>query len=143
MKRAAVWILAGVLSLGCVGLTVGYYGATYTSWSYQPSRGYYWSRYSYRVGRGYGHHYAVYYRHRPRYVYYYNPVRRLYWGRFDLNEKLYSELRPDDRKGELKDIPEAAFPKAGAMPRFDDADDKDGRMDPPPAVPSRDPRDKD
>lgn len=142
MRRAAVWILAAGLALGSAGLAVGYYGSSYSQWSYQPNRGYYWSRYSYRVGRGgYGYHYAVYYRNRPRYVYYYNPVRQVYWGRFDMQAKLYSELRPEHRKNELKDIAEESFPAPGPLPSIEDAEEKTGRLDPPPAPPKADPRD--
>jgi hypothetical protein len=54
----------------------------------------------------------VYYPRRPRYVYYYN----LYKGRYDLEAGGYSQLAPQDRKPQLCQIPESAFPPPGPMP---------------------------
>ncbi len=104
----------------------------YSSWSYQPQRTYYYSYYYYKPYSsydGYRYHYSIYYPSRPRYVYYYNPVRKVYWGRYDLEEKGYSLLDEKDRKGNLDAIPEEAFPKPGAMPPIPDAED-DERMIP-------------
>ncbi len=109
------------------------YRQTYSSWSYYPSRTYYYSQYSYRPSptvTTYSHHYCVYVPSRPRYVYYYNPVKRVYWGRYDLKESGYSLLKEADRKEDLESIPESAFPEAGKMPVIPDADDGT-RMDPP------------
>ncbi len=98
----------------------------YGGWNYYPSRTYYYSNYYYKpqpTYDGYKHHYCVYYTTQPRYVYYYNPVRRVYWGRYDLQEKGYSMLAEKDRKEELKSIPEEAFPKPGDMPPIPDSED--------------------
>lgn len=100
----------------------------YSSWSYYPSRTYYYSYYYYKPAAtydGYAHHYCVYYPSRPRYVYYYNPVRRVYWGRYDVEKKGYSMLAEKDRKAELDQIPESAFPAPGEMPVIPDAQDNE------------------
>ncbi len=112
----------------------------YSSWSYYPSRSYYYTQYYYKPYprySGYKYHYSVYYPSRPRYVYYYNPYKRTYWGRFDLQGKpgaQYSLLEEKDRKGSLKDIPEEAFPKPGQMPLVPESEG-DERIEVPPAPP--------
>lgn len=115
----------------------------YSSWSYYPQRTYYYVRYYYQpqtTVQDYSYHYCIYYPATPRYVYYYNPYSQVYWGRYDTKEKGYSLLAEKDRKGNLKDIPDAAFPKPGEMPTIPDA--KDGeKMLPPPKVPTDDPKD--
>jgi hypothetical protein len=113
----------------------------YTTWSYYPTYGYYYTYYRYQptyTTTTYSYHYCTYYPSRPRYVYYYNPVRRVYWGRYDLEEQGYSLLEEKDRKENLDDIPETAFPKPGKMPNVPEATDALA-MDKPPAVPSTTP----
>ena len=58
----------------------------YGGWSYHPTSRYHYRAYYYRPTSTYGgyrHHYAIYYPTGPRsrYVYFYNPYRRTYWGR--------------------------------------------------------------
>ncbi|MEM1227322.1 MAG: hypothetical protein AAGJ40_16605 [Planctomycetota bacterium] len=104
----------------------GYYRQTYTTWTYHPVRRYYYSRYTYAPvveTTTYHHHYAIHYPSRPRYVYYYNPVRQVYWGRYDLQESGYSLLKPEDRSGDLESIPESAFPAPGEMPPIPESSD--------------------
>src|SRR5262245_36058652 len=58
---------------------------------------------------GYQYHYAIYYPTRPSYVYYYNPYKKVYWGRAELSdcgEVKYSLLAEKDRKGNLSEIPD-------------------------------------
>ncbi len=69
----------------------------------------------------------------PKYVYYYNPYKRVYWGRYDLEAKGYSLLEEKDRKEKLADIPESAFPKPGPMPA--DPESTDGSKIPAPPQP--------
>lgn len=94
----------------------------YGGWSYYPQYNYYYCNYYYQPYGGYNgyqYHYAIYYPSSPSYVYYYNPVQRYYWGRLDLTAKgdnKYSLLADKDRKKELKDIPDSAFPAPGKMP---------------------------
>lgn len=104
----------------------------YSSWSYYPKRTYYYRYYYYKPYNaydGYKYHYTIYYPTQPRYVYYYNPGTKYYWGRYDLEEKGYSMLAEKDRKTKLEDIPESAFPKPGKMPAIPES--KDGETIPP------------
>lgn len=80
-------------------------------------------KYTYREYRYYSpsakkylHHYAIYYQSQPRYVYYYNPRKKVYWGRFDLNVCGYSLLAAKDKKMLVKDIPGSAFPEPADLP---------------------------
>jgi hypothetical protein len=66
-------------------------------------------------------------------VYYYNPYKRVYWGRYDLESKGYSLLEEKDRKEKLADIEESAFPKPGPMPP--DPESTDGSKIPAPPAP--------
>lgn len=108
----------------------------YSGWSYYPSSSYYYSSYYYKPYdsyEGYSYHYCIYYPYQPRYVYYYNPYSKVYWGRFDTKGKegeQYSLLAEKDRKKKLTDIPEKAFPKPGKMPRIPDSKDEE-RIEPP------------
>lgn len=139
-----VKLLALVFGLG---LALQFGGSTaeagYGGWGYHSSYNYYYAPYNY----GSYHHYCVYYPSQPRYVYYYNPYQKVYWGRFDLEGKdgaLYSELADKDKKGTLKEIPEEAFPKAGAMPKNPtdpDGNEVEGTIPAPPAPPKEAPKD--
>jgi hypothetical protein len=84
----------------------------YSSWHATPYH-YYYRNYYYQPN---AHDYVIYYPKYPRYLYYYNPVNKTYWGRFDVKTKGYSLLAEEDRRGALKDIPEKAFPEAGELP---------------------------
>ncbi len=105
----------------------------YSSWCKQG--GYYFSCYYYQPAPAgpYKSQRAIYYPARPGSVYYYNPAKRVYWGRYDLESKGYSLLAQKDRAEKLTSISERAFPKPGAMPAVPEA--KDLQMQPPPAVP--------
>ena len=59
-------------------------------------------------------------------MYYFNPYKRVYWGRSLTDcggKELYSLLAEKDRKGNLDEIPETAFPKPGAMPSLPESTD--------------------
>ena len=114
-----------------------YYRQYYSSWNYYPQYSYYYSNYYYQPTsdyQGYNYHYCIYYPSQPTYVYYYNPVSQVYWGRYEIGskgDKRYSILADKDRKKDLKEIPEKAFPEPGKMPTIPGA--KDGvAMEPPP-----------
>ncbi|MEZ6124166.1 MAG: hypothetical protein R3C49_13460 [Planctomycetaceae bacterium] len=108
------------------------YRQYYSSWNYHPTRSYHYTRYYYKptpTYSTYSYHYCISYPSQPRYVYYYNPHARQYWGRFDLEGKdgaQYSLLKPEDRKENLKDIPESAFPPPAQMPVIPEATDATG-----------------
>jgi hypothetical protein len=101
----------------------------YGGWSYYPQYNYYYCNYYYQPYDGYSgyqYHYAIYYPSSPSYVYYYNPHRHYYWGRLDLTAKgdnRYSLLAEKDRKENLKDIADSAFPAPGKMPAIPESKD--------------------
>ena len=107
------------------GVASAAYRQRYSSWSYYPQRQYYYRYYYYKPYAdydGYKYHYCIHYPSQ-QYVYYYNPVRRVYWGRYDLEKQGYSLLAEKDRKENLSDIPESAFPEPGEMPQIPDSED--------------------
>jgi len=110
----------------------------YSAWRYRPRTTYYYTRYYYRPlvrTQTYNYHYVICYPSRPRYRYYYNPVRRVYWGRFEVDENGkalgYSLLKPEDRKSSLEEIPESAFPNPGKMPLIPESKDSKQMAAPP------------
>ncbi|QDU40818.1 hypothetical protein Mal4_51800 [Maioricimonas rarisocia] len=119
------------------------YRQYYSSWNYYPSYRYYYRTYYYKPYRrysGYRYHYCIHYPSRPRYVYYYNPHSRRYWGRFDLQGKdgaHYSLLKKEDQRENLADIPEDAFPAPAAMPQIPEAEDG-VQIEMPEGVPEQD-----
>jgi hypothetical protein len=150
--RAKYWVIAGVVAMTLtagLGVQAGSYSYRqyYSGWSYYPSRSYYYSYYYYKpypTYPSYSYHYCIYYPSQPRYVYYYNPYSKVYWGRFDTQGKegeQYSMLAEKDRKEQLKDIPETAFPKPGPMPTIPDAKDNAAIEPPPKDLPKGEPKD--
>ena len=149
MKSArALWLglALGLAALPATGLAQSVRQYYDTTWSYSPSYNYYYVRYYYlpvSTYTTYDYHYCIYYPSQPRYIYYYNPVSQAYWGRYEIGskgEKRYSILAEKDRKKDLKDIPEAAFPEPAAMPKIPGASD-DVAIEPPPEnVPKGDPK---
>jgi hypothetical protein len=139
MKAVKCLTFAGLIAAAFVACSLSSNQAQagyYTGYSYYPSRGYYYSHYYYKPYVSYPshhYHYCVYYPSTPRYVYYYNPYRKVYWGRYDLEAQGYSMLEEKDRKEKLADIPESAFPKPGEMPK-----DPDGSRIPKPPAPPKD-----
>jgi hypothetical protein len=102
------------------------YRQYYGGWTYNPIQTYYYRPYyylPYASASTYSYHYVVSYPAEPQYYYYYNPVRRYYWGRYDLKAKGYSLLAEKDRRGKLEEIPDTAFPKPGKMPNIPESKD--------------------
>ncbi len=141
LGRIALVLAAGAVLLAEAGhaQAARYYRQYYTAWSYYPTTRYYYRTYYYYptpVATTYSYHYVIYYPSQPRYVYYYNPVSQVYWGRFEFGEdgkpKGYSFLAQKDRKKKLADIPESAFPPPAAMPAIPESSDGE-KMVPPPA----------
>jgi hypothetical protein len=125
MRTRFVLVFVGLLGLaGLESPQAGAYSGRrqfYSSWNYNQGSGYHYRRFYYRpieTSYSYSYHYVVHYSNRPRYLYYYNPVKRYYWGRYDVEAKGYSLLAEPDRKQCLDEIKEAAFPKPGAMPNL-------------------------
>jgi hypothetical protein len=116
----------------------------YSSWKKHAKQSYYYRSYYYKPAptyKGYKHHYAIYYPARPKYVYFYNPYKKAYWGRcqtsYPVNQPKYSTLAEPDRRGNIDDIPEKAFPKPKAMPRIPEAEDGVDMEPPPDDLPER------
>ncbi len=140
---AALILTVAVAGVASIAEANHHHRQYYSSWSYQPATNYYYSTYYYQPTvnyTGYNYHYCIHYTSQPRYVYYYNPVSRVYWGRFDMegkDGKQYSLLKEADRKEKLVDIPESAFPEPGEMPAIPDS--KDGeRIEPIKSLPTKD-----
>lgn len=103
----------------------------YTDWC---KRGGYYYRSFFcrpRPGGDYAAHRCVYYPDRPKYLFYYDPAKQAYWGRFDRGAGGFAPLPESERRGRLSEIPEGAFPKPGEMPVLPGSDDGT-RMDRPP-----------
>jgi hypothetical protein len=107
------------------------YSYTYRTYYYKPSPTYV----------GYRHHYVFSFPSRPKHYYFYNPYTKVFWGRCPVNAQgngAYSLLAEGDRRGNVEDIPEEAFPKPGKMPRIPEATD-DAPLDlPPDDLPGKD-----
>ena len=125
---------------GAAGEAQAAYRQYYSAWTYYPARSYYYRSYYYKPYAdysGYKYHYCVYYPTQPRYVYFYNPHARAYWGRYDCQGKpgqQYSLLAEKDRKEKLADIPESAFPAPAAMPAIPESEDG-ATIEPPKDLP--------
>jgi hypothetical protein len=116
----------------------------YSTWRKHPQRSYHYRYYYYKPSTtyvGYKHHYVIYYPSRPRYAYFYNPYRKVYWGRCPIQtggKGEYSLLAEKDRKGTLEEIPEAAFPKPGPVPPVPESSDGVAMELPPDDLPADD-----
>jgi len=142
--------LACVLAVGLApGLeaqaTTYYTRQYYSSWRKHPTRTYYYRYYYYKPATtyvGYKHHYAIYYPQRPKYVYFYNPYKKVYWGRCPVQtggKGQYSLLAEKDRKGNIDEIPESAFPKPGPLPPVPESSDGTPMELPPDDLPAEEP----
>jgi hypothetical protein len=126
-------VVAAAAALGVSRLRPGAGRQYYGAWQHS-ARGYSFSVYHYRPDAGdpaFRTNYAIHYPTTPQYVYFFNPVKGTYWGRFDVKSKGYSLLAEKDRAGLLKDIPESAFPAEGPLPQVPDAKDKLTLAEPP------------
>jgi hypothetical protein len=137
MKSVKVLALAGVVALvaaaGVAFVRSGYGRQYYSGWQ-RSAQGFYFTTHHYRPDAGamaFNTNYAVFYPETPRYIYFFNPLKGTYWGRFDVKTKGYSLLAEKDRAGRLKDIPEKAFPDEGPLPEIPDAKDKLTLAEPP------------
>ena len=140
-RRKLIGLTLAVAATAGAFLTVGLesaqaryaaYRQRYASWSYYPQQTYYYTYYYYKPYTeysGYKYHYCIYYPTQPRDVYYYNTYSQQYWGRYDLEEKGYSMLAEKDRKKDLKEIDEKAFPEPGKMPAIPESEDKESMLE--------------
>ena len=131
--------MAGI-AVDAVEAGIYYVRQYYSGWHSHNEGHYYYRHYYYKPSptyTGYRHHYVIYYPTRPKYYYYYNPYKKVYWGRcpVDYNgQEQYSMLAEQDRKGDLAQIPETAFPKPTATPPIPESTDGE-KLDLPPDDP--------
>lgn len=129
--------LALLLGTGLAALASSSPRQYYGGWAKHPRRSYHYRHYYYKPSPGYvgyKHHYAIHHPSRPKHVYFYNPYKKVYWGRCPLSsggKPAYSLLPESARKATLEEIPESAFPPPGEMPRIPDAED-DATLELPP-----------
>ncbi|WP_437231083.1 hypothetical protein SH661x_002335 [Planctomicrobium sp. SH661] len=129
--RIALMVVTCCVALGSLQETASAAGPRqyYGSWQKHPQHSYSYRPLYYKPTPGYSgykHHYVVYYPSRPKYVYFYNPYKKAYWGRCELNrngQNLYSMLPEQYRKSDLNEIPESAFPPAAPAPALQDTED--------------------
>ena len=107
----------------------------YGPWLQKDS--YYYRYYYYKPTTeyaGYKHFYCLYYPSKASHYYYYDPYKKVYWGRCPTQcygKPQYSQLAEEDRKPTLAEIPEEKFPKPEKLPEIPDS--KDGaKLDLPP-----------
>lgn len=136
--------LVGMMAIETPTAEAGYaHGRQYYGgWNYSRVHHYHYRTFNYRVSYAapaYSHHYVIRYSYQPRYLYYYNPVKRVYWGRYDTVCKGYSLLVERDRCGTLSQIPECAFPKPGPMPAIPESTDQVSIDAPPTDLPTAEP----
>jgi hypothetical protein len=142
-RRLLSWLaLAALLATGGVALSAAAGPRQYySSWAKYPKRNYYYRTYYYKPApdySGYKHQYVVYYPSKPKYQYLYNPYKKQYWGRCPAGYSgpaKYQLLAEADRKSNVNDIPESAFPKPGPMPPVPESGDGAAMEAPPDDLP--------
>lgn len=114
--RLPRFIVLPLVALACL-VAAGHADAGYYSPKYQGA-GYSYRYYNYYSARSrtYQRHMLVYHPRQPRYVYYYNPYKGRYWGRFDFASGTYQLLAEQDRRATIGEIREEAFQTGGPMP---------------------------
>lgn len=142
-KKALISLTACAALIAVVGVArASYYQygqQYYGSWTYDGGHNCYYRNYYYQPYSGYQgyRHHVVYYYYQtyPTYYYYYNPYSNVYWGRAPIksDKPEYSMLAEKDRKKDLKDIPESAFPKPTTPPFIPESKDEKVRMELPPS----------
>ena len=139
-KMLALVVMAGTLLGTLAGPAMAnpytsrqYYG----DWHKHAGKAYHYRSYYYKptpTYSGYKHHYVVYFPAKPTHYYFYNTYTKKYWGRCPVKtdgQGEYSMLAEADRKGNIDEIPEKAFPAPTKMPKIPEATD-DATLELPP-----------
>ena len=135
------WMAAVCQMAEASGYTTRQY---YSGWQRNTRVNYYYRQYYYKPSAsyvGYRHQYVIYFPQRPKYYYFYNAYKKVYWGRCPVEtagEGLYSTLAEGDRRADIKDIPETAFPAPAALPAMPDSTDGEKLDLPPDDLPTGD-----
>jgi hypothetical protein len=101
----------------------------YSGWVKPTSKPYSYRYYYYKPTAdyvGYKYQYVIHYPSRPKYYYYYNPYKKVYWGRCPSHcdgKPAYSQLPPEACKSRLEDIAESDFPPMGNLPKIPESND--------------------
>lgn len=139
---ALLWVmLLAMTPLSASPIAAADYGYSprqyYGGWEYHSQQKYYYRKYYYKPYHNYGgyrHHYVIHFPARKKYHYFYNPYKKVYWGRCPStygDEPTYSLLEEEHRKPTLGEIEESHFPEPGALPPIPES--KDGfKIDLPP-----------
>lgn len=114
----------------------------YGGWHRHPTHGYQYRHYYFKptpTFNGYRHHYVIHYPSHPNHLYFYNPYKKLFWGRCPAARKdgigKYSLLAESARKGSLKEIKESDFPEPGDVPPIPESTDGEPLDLPPDDLP--------
>ncbi len=118
------------------------YGARqyYSEWQASPKTTYAYRYYYYKPAADYGgykYQVVVHYPSKPKWNYFYNPYKKVFWGRCPSeygDQPVYSILPPEMRKPTVAEIPEKAFPAPSAVPNVPDSTDN-AKLDLPPNDP--------
>ena len=90
--------------------TPSYNSCNYSNWSYDNSHGYYYCTCNFRGNDGcWNKYYCIYNSCYGNSVYYYNPQKQLYWGRYDVASKGFSTLGEGDQHGTIAELPQDRF----------------------------------
>jgi len=132
MTRFLLLSLLSLLATGAIAPSTAtgqhfsrqYYGG----WHAHPG-GYHYRSYYYKPHAqfsGFKHHYVIHHPRFPQHLYFYNPYKKVFWGRCPVDhggQPVYSLLAEKDRSGDIDKIPESAFPKPGPLPEIPEATD--------------------
>jgi len=129
-KKCLLFALA-LLSAAPLAYAADYHSARqyYGNWQRHPQNQYHYRNYYYKPSSayaGYRHHYVIHSPRDPQHLYFYNPYSQKYWGRCPSQSQgkpLYSMLAEADRKSNLEEIPERAFPTPSSPPAIPEATD--------------------
>ena len=122
----AAWLLCVAFSSMALAEGYGtrqYYGAWHKHTSGYAYRPYYYKPSPQHVG--FKHHYVIRQPKDNKHLYFYNPYKKQYWGRCPIEsaKPSYSLLKEADRRANLAEIPESAFPPPGDLPPIPGAED--------------------
>jgi hypothetical protein len=91
-------------------------GHHYRYYYYKPHANYY----------GYKHHTVIYNPRFGNYYYFYNPYKKVFWGRCPMKtngKPLYSKLADQDRVDKLSQLNMAKFPEPQGVPAIPESED--------------------
>jgi hypothetical protein len=90
--------------------TPSYNSCNYSNWTYDNSHGYYYCTCNFRgQDGGFNKYYCIYNSSYGNCVYYYNPQKQMYWGRYDVASKGFSTLGDADQHGTIAELPQDRF----------------------------------